>query len=459
MMSETTNKIPNFKENIGIGEKMGYGVGDLAGNLLFGSITAFMMYFYTDVGGIAAATVGTIMFVSKLLDGVWDLVMGVLVDRTKSKHGKARPWILWLAIPFGISMVLLFTVPPFGYTGKVIYAFLTYTLASTVIFTAINIPYGVLNSLMTQDQFQRTILNLFRMFAAIIGNIAVTIITLPMVKSFGGDAHAWQITFAIFGTIAAILFFVTFFTTKERVSSNSESHSSNVPIKEGVKALFKNKYWAIMLVFATLTFLGQGLSGGSIYFLQYVLGDKNLLGIISLAGMVPMIIGMLLSAPLIKRYGKRNTVLGSLILGVFGGIVIAINPSNVTIVLVGAAIRGLATGPAAGSMFAMISDTIEYGEWKTGIRNEGLVFSAASFGQKVGSGLGVALVGWILAIGGYSANAVAQPDSAIGAIKLIFVYLPTILTALQALVLIPHKLDKEYPQIVTELHERNTRES
>jgi GPH family glycoside/pentoside/hexuronide:cation symporter len=455
METQVQTKKVDYTQKISFGEKFGYGLGDLASNLVFAAMGTFMTFFYTDVAGIGAGVIGTIMLISRLLDGVSDIAMGIIMDRTKSKHGKARPWILWMAVPFGICAALLFTVPSFGPTGKIIYVFITYNLMSTVIYTAINIPYGAMNSLMTQDHYQRSVINIFRMVMAMTGALAVNMITLPIVKAFGDGPKGWSLTFVVFGTIATILFIITFFTTKERVKPAVGKEQKTVPIKQGFKALMVNKYWMIMVILGVVTFIGQGVGGVNIFYAQYVLGDKNHIGTLTLAMIIPMLLGMFLVALLIKRIGKRNSALIGTAIVLIGQVIMMLSPANLTLILVATAIKGIGSAPLVVSLFAMIADTIEYGEWKSGVRTEGLVYSAASFGGKVGAGLGVALIGWILAMGGYVGGEATQSVAAIGSIKTLFLYIPAMVTVLQFILLWFYKLDKEYPKIVEELHQRS----
>lgn len=173
-------------------EKLGYGVGDMASNLVWMSAATFLTFFYTDVVGLSAAAVGTLLLIARVFDGFVDIGVGALVDKTKSRHGKARPWLLWLAIPFGLSGILLFTAPDFGPTGALIYAYVTYFLVN-IIYSAINVPYGVLNSMITQEPYQRSLLNIFRMVMALTASVAVTSLTNPMVEAFGGGKSGWTV--------------------------------------------------------------------------------------------------------------------------------------------------------------------------------------------------------------------------------------------------------------------------
>ena len=439
-------------ESIKLKEKLGYGMGDFASNLIYSGITSFLIYYYTDVAGIAAATVGLILMISRILDAFVDIAMGIFVDKTKSKHGKARPWLMWMAIPFALSAVLLFSVPDVSMTTKIIYAFITYNIVN-IIYAAINIPYGVLNSLMTQDQYQRSVLNIFRMCSAIFGALFVSMATMPLVEKLGGGAHAWQIAFGIYGVIAAVMFLVVFKTTKERVRPAAELQQ-DVPVRVGVKALFQNKYWILVLVLMIVTYIGNGLAGVNVYFAQYMLNDAGLLGIISMVTMIPLILGMFFVAPIIKRFGKRNSIVWGMGLTIIGGIVVATNPQSLTIVLVGGVIKSLGVVPLSACMFAMLADTIEYGEWKSGVRSEGLVYSAGSFGTKVGAGIGAGITGLVLSMGGYAGEQATQSASALASINMLYIYIPLALTVIQIVLLMFYKLDKQYPQIVKELEER-----
>jgi len=443
------------EEKIGFTEKLGYGLGDLASNLIFAAVSSFLVFYYTDIAGASAAAIGTIILLSRVLDGITDIGMGFIVDKTNSKHGKARPWLLWMAIPFTLSAILLFTVPDLGEVGTLIYIAITYNVVH-IIYTAINIPYGVLNARMTQDSYQRATLNIFRMFSALIATVIIMFLTLPLVEVFGGGKTGWTITFTIFGIIAGLLFFTTFLTTKERITAVNENQEK-LPMNKGVKALFKNKYWALMVLFSLVTYTANGLSSGlGVYYAQYILENPALVGPLGFAGLFPVMIGLLFIAPIIKKYGKRNSMLIGLIISLIGTAIIFVDPSSFSLVLIGSIVRGIGGVPMAASFFAMLADTIEYGEWKTGVRTEGLVYSAGSFGTKVGSGLGAALMGWLLALGGYVGGVAEQSESAISMIMFLFVWAPAIIAVLQMAILAFYKLDKIYPQILSDLQKRKT---
>ncbi|WP_246218535.1 MFS transporter [Litoribacterium kuwaitense] len=415
---------------ISFSEKLGYGVGDLASNLIFAAVSSFLVFYYTDIAGASAAAVGTIILLSRLLDGFTDIGMGLIVDKTNSKHGKARPWLLWMALPFTISAIMLFTVPDFGTVSMLIYIAITYNVVH-IIYTAINIPYGVLNARMTQDSYQRATLNIFRMFSAIIATIIIMFLTIPLTEFFGGGKTGWIVTFTIFGVIAGVLFVVTFLTTKERVSAVNVDQSK-VPLKKGIKALSQNKYWALMVLFSLVTYTANGLNGGlGVYYAQYILGNPALVGPLGFAGLFPVMIGLLFVAPIIKKFGKRNSMIIGLFISLVGTLIILVDPANITLVLAGSVVRGIGGMPVVASFFAMLADTIEYGEWKSGVRTEGLVYSAGSFGTKVGSGLGAAAMGWLLGLGGYVGGVAEQSESAISMIIFLFIWAPAIIAVIQ----------------------------
>ncbi|WMT40894.1 MFS transporter [Paenibacillus sp. D2_2] len=441
-------------EKIKFKEKLGYGVGDMASNFIWASTSMFLTFFYTNVAGISAAAVGTLLLIARVFDAFVDIGVGAMVDKTKTKYGKARPWILWLAIPFGISGILMFAAPDLGPTGALIYAYATY-LIMNVVYSAINIPYGVLNSMITQDQYQRSLLNIFRMMSMLIGTLVVTTMTLPMVDTFGGGRAGWLKTFIIYGSVAAILFFITFKTTKERVKPSVVQ--KEIPFKRGVKALFRNKYWVMIVVLMLITGISGSVgSGVGIYYYQYIMHNKDLVGLMGAISIIPIFIGLMFVAPIIKRFGKRNSSIIGLIISLIGSLVLIINPTNLSVIITSTLIKSVGSVPLAATMFAMLADTIEYGEWKTGMRTEGLVYSAGSFGSKAGNGIGAALVGWLLAMGGYIGGQGTISTSAGHVIQFMFIYLPIIFGVITLLLLIPYKLDKEYPQIIEDLTEART---
>ncbi len=432
-------------------ERIGYGSGDVASNLIWTALSMFVSFYYTDVVGLAAGAIGTLFLLARVLDAFVDVAVGAAVDKTRSRLGKARPWIMWMAIPFAIAGVLLFSSPNFGPGGALVYAYVTYLLIN-VIYSAINIPYGVLSSLMTQDPYQRSLLNIVRMVMAIVGVLLVSNLTMPLVNLFGGQKMGWTLAFAVFGIVGAVLFFVTSLTTRERVTPSVVDKP--IPLKRGMPALFRNKYWVMVLLLNTFFYGSQAATQGiNIYYTQYILGDASLVGLLTTVQMVPMLLILLMMAPLVKRFGKRNIALVGVVITAFGALIPAVDPTSLTLVIAATIVKAIGMAPVMGTIFAFMADTVDYGEWKTGMRTEGLIFSASSFGGKAGSGLGAAMVGWLLALGGYVGGQASISASASSSIEFVFIYVPFILCILQFVVLWFYKLDREYPKILQELQE------
>ncbi|MCF3944121.1 MFS transporter [Oceanobacillus alkalisoli] len=452
-LPQTADKSPKSNGKIGFTEKVGYGLGDLATNFAWASMSMFIVYFYTDVVGISAGIIGTIILLSRFLDGVSDIAMGGIIDKTKSKHGKARPWILWLTIPFVVVMVLLFTVPGVSDLGKIIYVAITYNLV-ILLYTGVVIPYGTLNTLMTPDQNERGVLNVYRMFFATIGIIVVGNLVLPMVNFFGGGQVGWIGAYSVLALVAAIMYMVTFFTSKERTAYLNKDVNKE-PFWIGFKALVKNKYWIMVLFMFILYYVNDALyNGGTIYYAEYILGNPALVGLLTLCIQLPALLLIPFLAPLMKKFGKTKLMIGGTLLFIAGSILIIINPTSLTVVIIGSILRGIGRVPLFGLIFALLPDTVEYGEWKTGVRREGLVYSGGSMGTKIGTGIGAASVGWILSFGGYVGGQAIQSDTAIFAINALFLYLPIVTFVLLVLLLSFYKLDKEYPQIINDLRAR-----
>ncbi|MDO4317849.1 MAG: MFS transporter [Lachnospiraceae bacterium] len=441
------------KKSLKLRERISYACGDAASNVVWAALGAFVMMYYTDVAHVNAGVIGVIMMVSRFLDGASDLIMGLIVDRTKSKYGKARPWLLRIAIPFAIATVLMFSVPDFTDKGKIIYIFVTYNLVMTM-YTMINLPYGSLSTLMTDEPYERSILNIFRQIFAQITSLIITSATLPLIKVFGEGQKAWTITYGIFAAAAAVLFLICFAGTKETVGVSAKEREV-VPVKKALLSLLKNKCWIISMFLGTGTCLFyMAISTVNSYFCVQVLHKKSMVGTLNAAYIAPMIVFFFLMAPIVKRIGKKNTNLLGWLLILLSYIPLLFAMTSVPALIACSVLRGIGYACVMGVQFAIIGDSVEYGEWKTGVRSEGLVFSAQSFGCKVGMGLGSALIGALLSWSKYDGELTVQPDSAITVIKILYVGMPILVAILQMLLMIPYTIEKEYDQMHKELEER-----
>lgn len=441
-------------------EKLGYGMAGGANNVVWTGISTFLVYFYTDVVGIAAGLIGTIFLFSRIVDGASDVVMGVVLDKTRTRFGKARPWLLWLALPFAVVATALFAVPDANSTTQIVYIIVTYNIA-LLIYTAVEIPHGTLGALMTYDQHQRSVLNVAKMIGAYVAIIAITNITLPIVDSFGGGQSGWIYTFVIFGLVAAAIYFFTFWSTKERTDPVGTKQDKDRPsVKASLISLARNKYWFIATLVLLLMYIYNAITAGvAIYYSEYVLGSPALVGVVATALTLATLGGMFLVVPITRRFGKRNTAIVGCLIAVVGSLIIFAVPDSTAVVVIGQVVRGIGKAAIMGVIFAMLADTMEYGEWKTGIRIEGLIYSGASMGIKIGTGLGSALIGWGLAASGYLGGQETQSAEAISMISNLFIWVPTLVSVLMAVLLYFFKLDKQYPQILEELRVMKERQA
>lgn len=337
------------------------------------------------------------------------------------------------------------------------YVFITYNLVSTVIYTAINVPYSALNALMTQDAYERSVLSIFRNLLATAGTLLINTFTLPLVEKFGDNASAWTKTFCVFGVVAVAAFLINFFGTKERVKPVAQENGQvkDVPFKEGVKALFQNKYWIMMTGMLALFFLMYSVNGGAtVFYAKDILGSRDLVATINGIFNVVQIAGMFFIAMLVKKLGKRNVFAVGLVLDIVGMLILNFSGGSMTLIVVSSIIRGIGNSCGGATMWAMVSDTIDYGEWKTGYRTEGLVNSACSFGYKIGNGIGSALLGVILEAGGYVGEALVQTPEALFSIKICFVWIPIVVYVIGLVIMKFWNLDKEFDGILAELQAR-----
>ena len=438
-------------------ERFSYGCGDFGCNIISSAMSVYLMFYYTDYAGVSSAAVGVIMLISRVFDGVSDIIMGVIVDRTKSRFGKARPWLLRMCIPFAVSGVLLFSVPTsWSSAAKLVYVFITYNLVSTVVYTAINVPYSALNALMTQDPYERSVLSIFRNLLATAGTLTINTFTLPLVELFGNTASAWTKAFVVLGAVSVAAFLINFFGTKERVRpAVKDGKVEDVPFAKGVKALFQNKYWIMMTGMLALFFLMYSVNGGAtVFYAKDILGDKNLVATINGIFNVVQIVSMFFIAMLVKRFGKRNVFALGLVFDIVGMLVLNYSEGAMNLIVISSIIRGIGNACGGATMWAMVSDTIDYGEWKTGYRTEGLVNSACSFGYKIGNGIGSALLGLILELGGYIGEAAVQTAEALFSIEICFVWIPIVVYVCGLIIMKFWHLDKEFNGILADLEKR-----
>lgn len=444
------------------GTRVAYAGGDVACNVIFGMIGTLLTLFYTDYVGIHPATVGIVMLVSRLFDGVSDLVMGVVVENTKSRWGKSRPWILWSSIPYAISAVLLFTVPRTEGLVQAIYIFVTYNFCTTVCYTALNLPYGSLSAMMTRVSEERDMLSVVRMGLSPLGRIMAVTFTLPLVKLFGDNQAAWIKTMSIWAAIALILLIICFVKCEETVVIEAQKKAEKVSVLKGIKMLVTNQYFWAVLVLWMLQSVSFGISGTILpYYCKYIFGnDTWMYSALYLTETLVLVGCIFLCAPLIRKYGKRNVALAGAFLALAGQLLFFANPLNFSWMVMSCVMRAIGLAPLNAAVFGMIGDVVEFGQWKTHIRQESLIFAGGSIGTKVGSGVASAAMTGFLSLAGYissSAGTVEQPRQALDMIINIYKAGPLIVAALAVITLSLYKLDKKYPAIMEELAEREAR--
>ena len=423
-------------------EKLGYGLGDTASHFVWDMVGFWILIFYTDTFGITAAAAGTIMLIARAWDMVSDPLMGIIADRTKTRWGKFRPYILWMALPYSILAVLAFSTPDLGSTGKVVYAAVTYILLMTV-FTAINLPYSSLGAVMTSDSYERAGLNSYRFIFAFVGQFIVSGTALSLALYFGkGDqAKGYQYTLILFAVISFILFMITFRTTRERVQPPKAQKEN---LKEDLRNLLKNRPWVILFFVGIISFVMFAMQNLSVaYYFKYYIGKEEGVQLFNVIGTAALIVVIPFSKPLAKRFGKRNVFLASSLLSGFFFILLYLPGANsLPLAYTFNILAKMSYAPAVPLLWTMLADTADYSEWKTGRRSTGLVFSAATFAQKAGWGIGGALAGWLLALFKFAPN-VEQTDTAITGIKLLISVFPGILYMSCAILLFFYNIDQK----------------
>jgi GPH family glycoside/pentoside/hexuronide:cation symporter len=444
-------------------EKLGYGLGDTASNFFFQVFNIFLLYYYTDIFGLSPAAVGTMFIVTKIVDAISDPVMGLIADRTQSRWGKFRPYLLWGAVPYGICGYAMFANPDFSDTGKLIYAYITYTLMMLA-YTAINVPYSALMGVISPSSIERTKVASYRFICAFGAGWLVATFVTPLKNVLGGDDEAlgFQLTMFFFAVVSIALFWMTFAFTKERVKpTHTESD-----IKADMKALLNNGPWPALFIAAIFTLMNIAIRNGSLlYYFKYYVGDDgsplflifDKTAIFMSLGMLAMIGGILLTKPLAERFEKRHlmivlTLLNAITMGLF----YFIAPTQYWLMVAVNCLGGFLIGPTPALVWSMYADCADYGEWQSGRRTTALVFSTVQFAQKLGLAFGAGIAGIILSLFGFVANEI-QTENALTGIRFMFSLLPAVLAIAGMLSIFFYRLDTAtVQQIELDLFDRHS---
>lgn len=474
-------------QKISVVEKIGYSLGDLAANLVFQTLVTYLAYFYTDIYGLKAEDASIITLIVGLIAGFgFNPVIGAIADRTHSKWGKFRPWILFTAVPLGVAALLAFSTPDFSYKGKMMYAAITYSLL-LLLYASNNLPYSALSGVITGDMSERNSISSYRFVAVMFAQFFVQVFMLPIILSVGNGDKALGIETVMtwLAVIGTLMLLTTFFTTKERVVPTSEQESS---LKEDLKDLFQNKPWIIMLTVTTFIFITLAMKGGSyVYYFNNYVDEASLkefispithffnsigmnffgedpksagFGLFNAGGIIMMIIGITFSKRFADKYGKRDVFLASLFIStIFVMLFVFFPPKSVGIMFSSQILHGFFYGISTPILWAMIADVADYSEWKNNRRATAIIFSAMMVGLKVGLSVGSALVASIIGHYGYiSASGtqnVIQPASVATGAKLLVSIFPAIPFLISCGLLFFYKIDKKMEvKIEKELAER-----
>ena len=421
------------------GTKFSILFGLLGQSLLTGLVAGYITYFGTDIVGVSALAMGNILLISRIFDGVTDLMMGAVIDKTKSKKGKARPWILRAMIPFALFTILLFALPVnFGAGAKIVWIFVMYNLYA-IAYTALGCAMNTLNIRLTRNEKEINSLSTFMMFGMILGNVVINASAVGILTALsGGSSNYTQSAFIIMAIILSVVSLLgsilTYVTTKEIPDEEKRVEQKESTLKS-VSALLKNKYWMMQLLNTVCIYLGLYCRlAAMIYYGLYVLKNPGLIPVLVIADNVPSLIAMPFALGISNKIGKRKASLIGLCCTMIGFALMFLNIYNLPIFILGLVIKGICFAPVQGAGNAFVADSALYGEWKFGVKSEGMAYSAISFANKVSSGLSGVLVGWILGLTGYVANAATQTPAATNGIIFLYIGVTFICTVVQIII-------------------------
>lgn len=436
------------RKSLSLGNKLTYGVGNFSMQFVMTFVGSFVLIFLTDTIGLQSGIVGTLMAVSMVLDGITDVIFGAIVDKTHTKWGKARPWILWGAIPLAVCEVLLFMLPKSASTAmQYAYFFVFYTLLNAVFYTIVAVSYSTLSALITKNGDERVQIGVISFIFNFVAAMLIPSITTQLVRVLGGGVTGWRLVALIFAVIAALGLFVTALTAKELPE---EAHSTQKPVekirfRDNYKYLLRNRYFIFMLI-AMIVFTMNSVcfTSTGTYFAKYVLNNENMLSVLTMTTMMPMIASLVITPFISKKIGLfRTNAIGFVISFAFSILALILAFAGLYIpMIVCFVLRSLFMGPFAGTQNAIVGNICDYSYLKDGVHIDGTLFSCVSMGTKVGSSLSTAVIGWLLQLGGYVGTAATQSPGALRMITIVYVGLPVIYAGINALLLCNMNVEK-----------------
>lgn len=447
-------------------EKIAYGFGDMASSMFWKLFGMYLMIFYTDVFGLPAAVVGTMFLITRIWDSITDPLVGIVADRTNTRWGKFRPYLLYMAVPFGVVGFLTFTTPDIGYTGKVVYAYITYSLMM-LIYSLINVPYASLLGVMSSKTGERNVLSTYRMAFAYIGSFLALLLIEPLVEAFskmGNPATpdielGWQLAVLVIAIICVVLFLLSFLWTKERVKPVKKEKTS---LKDDLKDLFSNRPWWILLGAGIAALIFNSIrDGATVYYFKYYIQEIDafklgpwgttitLTSLYLVLGQAANLLGVIMAAPISNRIGKKNTYLGAMIIATILSVIFYwFGKADLVSIYVFQFFISMCAGSIFPILWSMYADCADYSELKTGNRATGLIFSSSSMSQKVGWTIGGALTGWLLGYFGFQANEIQSIEAQNG-IRMMLSFLPAVGTLLSVLFISFYPLSEKKMLVIT----------
>ncbi len=439
-------------KSLRLGQKVGYSIGEIALNFTVAGISNYLLFFYTDVFGIAAGAAGLLMLVGRLWDAANDPLMGIVVDRTESKWGKYRPYILFGAAPLAIITALTFTTPNLDPTGKLIWAYVTFILWGMA-FTAISIPYNAMMANLTTDSQERASIGSIKTIFAVIGSLLVVVLAKPMTEALGANLQSgYMITFTIFSVLSFLIFMACFKATREKTITSASGAGNRITFAQVKKTLLENRPLITLVLFFVLFQIAFSLFRTvELYYFKYVLLRDNLFSVALLGAHIFAIAGMALTPMAVKKFDKKRASLYGGVIGSVFFLLMYLTPGNVTVALISICLSYFFVSFTYALFFGILPDTVEYGQWKSGIRAAGLIFSILAFTQKFGMAVAAALAGRVLEMVGYVPDQV-QTATAVHGILVMRTLVPLGLLVAGMIIFLFYNLTREkHQQILDEL--------